>query len=45
MFAASRYSSHVGKNIINAENHEDWINHIVNQLRDMLRQNMADPTV
>ena len=44
LFAASRYSAHVGKNIINTENHEDWINHIVNQLRDMLRQNMADPT-
>ncbi len=45
MFAAARYTSHVGKNIIEVDRHDDWINHIVDQFRDMLRENMADPTV
>ena len=45
LFASARYSAHVGKNIMEVENQEDYINHLVNQYRDMLRENFADPAV
>ena len=45
LFASARYSAHVGKNIMEVENQEDYIIHLVNQYRDMLRENFADPAV
>jgi len=45
LFAAARYSSHVGKNVMEVENQEEYINHLTNQYRDMLRENFADPAV
>ena len=39
------YSSHVGKNVMEVENQEEFINHLANQYRDMLRENFADPAV
>ena len=45
LFATSRYSSHVGKNVIEVEEQEKYIDHLVNQYRDMLRENFADPAV
>ena len=45
LYASARYAAHVGKNVIEVENQEDFINHLVNQYRDMLRENFADPAV
>tara|TARA_B100000965_G_C19180691_1_gene578672 strand:- start:200 stop:487 length:288 start_codon:yes stop_codon:yes gene_type:complete len=45
LYSAARYSAHVGKNVLEVENQEDYINHLVNQYRDMLRENFADPAV
>ena len=45
LYASARYAAHVGKNVIEVENQEDFINHLTNQYRDMLRENFADPAV
>ena len=44
-WATARYSAHVGKNVMEIDNQENYINHLVNQYRDMLRENFADPAV
>lgn len=45
LFAAARYSAHVGKNVMNVSDHEEFVQHMVAQYTDMLRTHMADPTV
>ena len=45
LFAAARYAAHVGKNVINVTDHEEFVQHMVAQYTDMLRTHMADPTV
>ena len=45
LFSSARYSAHVGKNVMEVENQEHYIDHLVNQYRDMLRENFADPVV
>ena len=45
LYASARYAAHVGKNVIEVKNQEDFINHLTNQYRDMLRENFADPAV
>lgn len=45
LYAAARYAAHVGKNVLDVEVHEDFVNHMVAQYTDMLREHMADPTV
>tara|TARA_B100000131_G_scaffold285264_1_gene294423 strand:- start:1865 stop:2152 length:288 start_codon:yes stop_codon:yes gene_type:complete len=45
LFASARYSAHVGKNVLEIDNQENYIDHLVNQYRDMLRENFADPAV
>lgn len=45
LFAAARYNAHVAKNIMRVENHEDFVNQMVEQYREMLRQHMADPSL
>ena len=45
LFSSARYSAHVGKNVMEIENQEEYIDHLVNQYRDMLRENFADPVV
>jgi hypothetical protein len=35
----------VGKNVLNVEEQEDFVQHMVAQYTDMLREHMADPTV
>ena len=34
-----------GKNVLEIDNQENYIDHLVNQYRDMLRENFADPAV
>ena len=43
LYAAARYSAHVGKNVINIDNHEDYVKHMSAQFIDMLREHLADP--
>ena len=45
LYAAARYAAHVGKNVIEVSDHEEFVQHMVAQYTDMLRENMADPTV
>ena len=45
LYAAARYAAHVGKNVIEVPDHEEFVQHMVAQYADMLRENMADPTV
>ncbi len=45
LFAAARYNAHVAKNIMQVEKHEDFVNQMVEQYREMLRQHMADPSL
>ena len=45
LYAAARYASHVGKNVLNVEEQEDFVQYMVAQYADMLREHMADPTV
>ena len=45
MFAAARYTAHVGKNLLVVDEQEKFIDHMTKQYQDMLRTHMADPTV
>ena len=45
MYAAARYTGHVGKNVVNIEDQDNWITHMTAQFQDMLRENMADPAL
>jgi len=45
MFASARYAAHVGKNVIEVEEHEQFVTHMTAQFKDMLREHLADPTV
>ena len=45
LYAAARYAAHVGKNVVEVPDHEEFVQHMVAQYTDMLRENMADPTV
>ncbi len=42
LFAAARYNAYVGNAIIGVEDPEDYIQHMVGQYTEMLRQHMAD---
>ncbi len=45
LFAAARYNAYVAKNIMQVDQHEDFINQMIEQYREMLRQHMADPSL
>lgn len=45
LFAAARYNAHVAKSVMEVENHEDFVTHMVEQYREMLRQHLADPAL
>ena len=45
LFAAARYTAHVGKNVIEITDQEDFIKHMTAQHADMLRGHFADPNV
>ena len=42
LFAAARYNAHVAKNIMQVDKHEDFVDQMVEQYREMLRQHLAD---
>lgn len=45
LFGSARYSAFVAKNILEVENHEEFVAEMVRQYTDMLRQHLADPGV
>ncbi len=45
LYAAARYSAHVGKNVIEIEDHEKFVQHMSSQFIDMMRENFADPNL
>lgn len=42
LYAAARYNAHVAKAVIEVENHEEFVEHMVKQYAEMLRQHLAD---
>lgn len=42
-YAAARYGAHVGKNVLEVENHEEFVQEALKQYAEMLRQSLADP--
>ena len=42
-YAASRYNAHVAKNVMDVENHEEFVEESLKRYAEMLRQNLADP--
>lgn len=45
LFAAARYNAYVAKNVLAIEAHEDFVTHMVEQYREMLRQHLADASL
>ena len=45
LYAAARYSAHVGKNVLETDNHEDYVKHMSEQFIDMIREHLADPNL
>ena len=45
LFAAARYAAHVAKNVIDVEDQEEFAAHMTAQVRDLLREHLADPSV
>ncbi len=45
LFAAARYAAHVGKNVLDLAEHEEFVAHMAAQYADMLRGHLSDPSV
>lgn len=45
LYAATRYNAHVGKNVIEADDHEVFVEQMTRVFQEMLRNHLADPTV
>ncbi len=45
MYGAARYQAHVARNVIEVENDEEFVQHMVKAFTEMLRQNLADPNI
>lgn len=43
LWAAARYNAHVAKAVLDVGNHEEFVKKMVDEYREMLRQNLADP--
>ena len=43
LWAATRYSAHVAKSVLDAPNHEVYVADMTKQFQEMLRQHLADP--
>ncbi len=42
LYAAARYNAYVAKAILDVDQHEDFVAHMVEQYTEMLRQHLAD---
>jgi hypothetical protein len=45
LFAAARYNAYVANAIMNVDNHEEFVKHMVEQYTEMLRQHLADDQI
>lgn len=45
LFAAARYNAHVAKNVLEAENQEEFVNKMMQTYGEMLRNHLADPSI
>lgn len=45
LYASARYSAFVANNVLNVENHEQFVQAMVKQYTEMLRQHLADPNL
>lgn len=45
LYAAARYNAHVAKTVLDVDNHEVFVKEMVEHYKDMLRQNLADPSL
>lgn len=45
LFAAARYNAHVGKTVMNIDDHEQFVDHMTKQYTEMLRQHLADTSL
>ncbi len=45
MYGAARYQAHVARNVIEVEDDEEFVQHMVKAFTEMLRQNLADPNI
>ncbi len=45
LYAAARYNAYVAKSVTDADDHEKFVTHMVEQYREMLRQHLADESL
>lgn len=45
LYAAARYNAFVANSVLQVENHEEFVQTMVKQYAEMLRQNLADPNL
>ena len=45
LYAAARYNAYVGKSVLQIDEHEPFVEKMVAEYRDMLRQHLADNTI
>ena len=45
LFAAARYAAHVGKNVLDLDEHGDFVTHMAAQYTDMLRGHLSNRSV
>jgi hypothetical protein len=45
LYASTRYSAYVANAILEVPNHEDFVKELTLQFQEMLRQNLADPSL
>lgn len=45
LFAAARYNAYVANAILQVDDHEEFVKHMVQQYTEMLRQHLADDNI
>jgi len=45
LYAAARYNAYVAKAILKIDEHEKFVEHMVKQYQEMLRQHLADDSI
>ncbi|MEC9368266.1 MAG: DUF3144 domain-containing protein [Pseudomonadota bacterium] len=45
LYAAARYNAYVGRQVLEIDDHEKFVSHMVAQYTEMLRQHLADPSL
>ena len=45
LYAAARYNAFVAKAVLNIDEHEPFVKHMVDQYKEMLRQHLADESL